>query len=106
MVVKKCPKCGRTKDLSEFHRESRARDGRQTNCKECANTTLKLWQRKNRLPARRAFRTETEKQCSRCGRWKPFDQFNKNRAEKDGHQSMCRVCQRAYEKARKKGEPI
>ena len=33
--MKKCPGCGETKPLNEFHVNKRAKDGRQSRCKEC-----------------------------------------------------------------------
>lgn len=36
------------------------------------------------------------KTCSRCGFDRPHDEFNKKSRNKDGLQSTCRECQRAY----------
>lgn len=33
---KRCPKCGNSKSISSFHRDSRRKDGCQTKCKSCA----------------------------------------------------------------------
>lgn len=35
------------------------------------------------------------KRCTHCKQYKPLDQFNKNRAMKDGYQNQCRECHRA-----------
>lgn len=32
------------------------------------------------------------KRCYKCGQIKPLDEFHKNRAQKDGHQSACKSC--------------
>lgn len=37
MPLKTCSKCGETKPLTEFHRESKNTDGRRADCKECRN---------------------------------------------------------------------
>lgn len=36
------------------------------------------------------------KKCTKCGEWKPHDQFSKQSSKKDGLQSHCRACQAAY----------
>lgn len=33
-----------------------------------------------------------DKECTRCGTWKPLDEFHLNRATRDGRQSVCKVC--------------
>ena len=35
------------------------------------------------------------KNCKQCGEVKPLDDFNKTKANKDGHHSYCRVCHNA-----------
>ena len=38
------------------------------------------------------------RRCSRCGEWKPVDEFSKRRG--DSRQSWCRVCSREYQRGR------
>lgn len=45
--------------------------------------------------------TET-KMCSLCGRVKPADEFNRNKASKDGRQAYCRKCYNEYQNDRNK----
>ena len=33
--MKQCKKCNRTKDLNEFYRMKKAKDGRQSYCRDC-----------------------------------------------------------------------
>jgi hypothetical protein len=40
------------------------------------------------------------KTCSKCGAVKPLDQFYKDRTKRDGHQGICRECQRGLEHQR------
>jgi hypothetical protein len=47
---KQCSACGEKKPLTEFHRKSGSRDGRQPRCKPCAVALVIQWQRDN--PAR------------------------------------------------------
>nr|CAI9751344.1 endonuclease VII [uncultured phage]CAI9752228.1 endonuclease VII [uncultured phage] len=39
--------------------------------------------------------------CSKCKQEKDIEQFNKKKASKDGHDSICKACQHEYDKARK-----
>lgn len=41
------------------------------------------------------------KTCSKCKQDKDIEQFNKKKASKDGHDSMCKQCQHKYDEARK-----
>lgn len=41
------------------------------------------------------------KTCSKCKQEKDIEQFNKKKASKDGHDSMCKQCQHEYDEARK-----
>lgn len=50
--MKRCPKCGHEKPLSEFHRNRARRDGYGSYCKLCANAATTRWVQKD--PAVRA----------------------------------------------------
>lgn len=41
---------------------------------------------------------DTVKQCRRCMVGKTYDQFHKQRATKDGHQSWCKSCSAEYQR--------
>jgi hypothetical protein len=45
--MKKCPKCGVEKPLSEFHKDKYNKDGITRNCGKCATSQSKEWYRKN-----------------------------------------------------------
>jgi DNA-binding CsgD family transcriptional regulator len=45
------------------------------------------------------------KKCPKCGETKPLDEYNKRRAAPDGHQSVCRACQRAA-MAERRADPV
>lgn len=36
------------------------------------------------------------KHCSKCGKIKPAEEFNRRSSSKDGKQSYCRACQHGY----------
>jgi len=50
---------------------------------------------------RERYRKLKSKRCTKCKQWKPISEFNKRGTSKDGLQSWCRECQRAYRKRRK-----
>lgn len=41
------------------------------------------------------------KKCRICGQDKPLSEFHKNKGNKDGHATLCRACQAAYQQSRK-----
>lgn len=49
--MKKCAKCGGEKEGSEFHKNAKAKDGRCSYCKVCAQLTVNAWRLAN--PERR-----------------------------------------------------
>jgi hypothetical protein len=52
--TKRCPRCGEVKALGEFHRNKKARDGRQTACKICRNVAERA--RPNANPGKKRTR--------------------------------------------------
>lgn len=46
--MKLCRTCGIEKPLDQYRRNSRTKDGRQTQCKPCANARLDLWRARTR----------------------------------------------------------
>lgn len=81
--MKVCSKCRTEQPLDGFHRNHRASDGRQSECKSC------LVARRKKIAC---TVTVVEKPCTRCQRTLPIDHFAQNRAARDGHQSYCREC--------------
>lgn len=45
--MKNCKTCNKIKDLSEFHKSSKAKDGRQSSCVECQSEYVAAWQKEN-----------------------------------------------------------
>jgi len=43
---------------------------------------------------------EEGRECSRCGEYKPWAEYHKNKAKKNGHQSACKVCHNNYSRDR------
>lgn len=44
---KTCAECDVLKPLTEFHRNKNRSDGRNNNCKDCANARIKSWKQDN-----------------------------------------------------------
>lgn len=44
---------------------------------------------------------EELKKCLKCGQWKPFEAFAKDKSRKTGRQNFCRECQSKYQLERK-----
>ena len=42
-----------------------------------------------------------EKKCNKCDEVKPFSGFNKDKSRKDGHRSICRLCDQMYNEENK-----
>lgn len=55
-MEKKCPKCAETKPRSEFHKDSRNKDGLYAYCKECNKAKAKAWTKANPEKAREQAR--------------------------------------------------
>lgn len=93
--TKPCTKCGVEKPLTDFSRNTRASDGRTSQCKACVTTYRKGYV--ERIAAERVEPSpSTTKQCTACHQIKPVDSFSRHRANHDGRQSQCRECVAAY----------
>jgi hypothetical protein len=46
--MKTCPKCGKTKKISEWSKNKKRHDGLQSWCKECMYEKQKIWRNKNK----------------------------------------------------------
>ena len=47
MNTKTCTKCHTTKPLNDYHNDKRAKDGKQSRCKECALAAANAWSKAN-----------------------------------------------------------
>lgn len=80
MEEKRCNRCGETRELSAFHRDRRAKDGRQSWCASCHHDH------------------KVTKRCHRCGETKRLDLFYRYTRSDDGHQMWCKDCMLGYVK--------
>ncbi|MFA5715611.1 MAG: hypothetical protein WC998_07720, partial [Candidatus Paceibacterota bacterium] len=92
---KTCRKCGVKKDISEFTKNKRSKDGISLYCRECTmeyqesnHPNMKHRAPKSKLPGM--------KTCSSCRIEKPIDAFSKSKNMSDGLSSWCKACVTEY----------
>lgn len=68
--MKTCKKCGQTKPLDDFHRESKAHDGRTFYCKECNKKKARDWYANNVDHAKERMRTHNR---TRAGEFRDYN---------------------------------
>jgi len=112
---KRCTKCKRWKEESEFCKDRARKDGLKIYCKGCNNAYSLRRRRKNRKgkearvylrfeDRHRVIRGFKENLCSRCKQWKYKSDFYKCRQSKDGLSLWCKECgSKRYERIRKAG---
>ena len=47
-MLKRCTRCKKEKDIFQFSRNNRAKDGRHSWCKVCINKRIKYWASKSK----------------------------------------------------------
>jgi len=86
---KKCSRCKKVKDISEFHKKKINKDGHNSICKLCINEydreRLKHRAEREHIPIK-------EKRCLKCGKVKDVIEFQKNKFKKDGLAIRCKSC--------------
>jgi len=100
---KRCTKCKRWKEVSEFCKDRTRKDGLKIYCNVCVNAYALRHYRKNKKSVRdylryqerhRVIRGFKEKLCSRCKQWKYYSDFYKDNRAKDRLMSWCKECER------------
>ncbi len=99
--MKRCSKCKKWKDESEFGKQPKNKDGLKYWCKNCMRETTRRHYRKDRGRVKRYYRYEErhrvvdgvkEKRCRRCKKWKAESEFYKRHKHKDGLGVWCKGC--------------
>jgi len=88
--TKKCTKCGEVKNISEFGKDKKHKDGLRYECKECRNKycrDLNKYHRPTKIIAREGY-----KYCSKCKSEKLKSEFGKHTRSKDGLRYECKQC--------------
>lgn len=88
--MKKCTKCGVEKELAEFTKFKRNKDGLRNRCKQCDKEYRKNPEEFNKKHAK--VIPEGKKWCNRCKEFKNYDQFGYNKNYKDNHSYRCKQC--------------
>ncbi|MCX5638913.1 MAG: hypothetical protein NTX52_14650 [Planctomycetota bacterium] len=101
--MKRCTKCKKWKDESEFSIQHTRKDGLRYWCKKCECDYMHKRYHENR-PSLRRYRSYEQchrvvngvkqKRCSKCKQWKPDDGFHRSRSSKDGLGVWCKKCAR------------
>jgi hypothetical protein len=91
MTTKKCPQCGKEKDLESFIKPS------QWRCKDCENQWLREYRKRKRetylLANPKPIRDKNSKACKICSAIKPIEEFNYANRAKGIRSSYCKKCQ-------------
>lgn len=93
--VKKCTKCGETKPLDAFGKNSRMKNGLFNQCKPCVNANnVARWNAKQAVKKEAALASiaNGSKTCTQCGERKPLDSFHVQGLSMDGYQNKCIAC--------------
>jgi len=101
---KKCPHCGETKPLSEFHKNRSKPDGHTSWCGICHSES----ERKRRAEysnGTREVHSGTTKRCPKCGETKPVNEFSTDRYSPDGRASWCKSCRSEYMHKKRTSDP-
>jgi len=99
---KRCTKCRKTKEFSEYCVKSGSKTGYNSQCKQCA----KLYQKSKRPEKPEVIHPEGEKECTGCKQSLPYPAFNRNKASRDFYMSKCKKCESDMAKARKANADI
>ncbi len=100
-AAKPCTRCRRLLPLAAFHRKASARDGRQSQCRECRNAPRR--KPGGRGPWPPLAGPGEPRECTGCRRLLPAAAFAPRtgaRATRNGREARCRACTSARRAAR------
>lgn len=102
--IKKCTKCKKSKNINLFSKNNRTKDKHCGWCKECRKKYNDI-RIKNNIKNRNNIKIKNKK-CTKCKEIKNINNFYKDNATKDGHNSWCKKCvltnKKKYNKFHKK----
>jgi len=92
-MTKKCRLCNEEKVLTDFNTNFKTKDGRFKECKACLSKRYYEKKGKNTKPPKpKPECPPGEKLCVTCKEILSYDNFNKNKENKDGYSSKCKQC--------------
>jgi len=111
--MKRCSKCKKLKDDSQFGRERRHKNGLRSWCRQCESEYARRYYNRDGGPVKKYYKYDEchrvvggvkEKRCRRCGKWKPESEYYKRYRNKDGFAVWCKKCadEAVYATRRKK----
>lgn len=89
---KVCSCCNIEKTIDDFNKRKLSPDGLSYRCRDCANTSIKKSQEKNRNKSLEEEAQKTQKTCSRCKEVKTVDHFSINNSNPDHLNYHCKEC--------------
>lgn len=95
-MEKYCNHCKQTKDVSEFNKNKRRKDGLQDCCKICSREKNRNSYKRAKLGLIEHFEDNSPvgyKKCRECETVKPVSEFGNNKTNKDGLTKNCLDCQ-------------
>ena len=99
--MKKCSKCGKMRDESEFPKDRTRKDGLHQRCKACKNAYSRQHYKSMQNSQEDGKRM---KRCSNCGKLKASSEFSKDRTKKDGLYHLCKSCRSSYRRKKKEAK--
>jgi hypothetical protein len=104
LIMKKCSKCGKLKDESDFPKDRTRKDGLHQRCKACKNAYSRQRYNTNQGTPKGNVESENMKKCSGCGELKSRSEYSKDRTKKDGLYHLCKVCRSSYRRKTKEAK--
>ena len=92
VALKRCNRCHKTKELTEFYHDRGRSDGLSSKCKKCEYECRKIrYERlRNRTPDK--IPNIDSKRCRKCGEVKPVADFYSSTRNSDGYSCHCKLC--------------
>jgi hypothetical protein len=101
-MKKRCSLCKEEKDLSEFGKRDRYKDGRSYRCKRCESEKSKQQREKLKSVADSRIKNDGEKVCAKCGETKSLIEFRIHILCVDGRAQTCIECTTRRKNAQRK----
>ena len=94
--TKACNRCRIIKQLTEFNKQKRNKDGYLDQCKNCINNRIK--EHYELIKDEIYHDISKNKTCNKCNQIKCVTEFHKDRKSNDGYKNQCINCRSNYQK--------